>query len=243
MQTDRATSVENGTGRVENRECPNGFLATGGAGLKRTGSSTHSGRTAKVEAVSKIIIKAEYTTTAVRPDQFPENDWPEVAFVGRSNVGKSSLINALLNRKKLARTSQHPGKTRTINFFNVEDRLYFVDLPGYGYAKVSKTESQKWGEMVEGYLQNRPPLKHIFLLMDIRHEPSAGDMQIYEWCKYYNLPFTIIATKSDKIKKSQMQKHLAVIRKALDAKTPPLPFSSESWEGREALWELIESQI
>jgi len=204
---------------------------------------THSGRTAKVEAEVKNIGKAEYATTAVRPDQFPDNGWPEVAFVGRSNVGKSSLINALLNRKKLARTSQNPGKTRTINFFNVEDRLYFVDLPGYGYARVSKSESQKWGEMVEGYLQDRPPLKNIFLLMDIRHEPSAGDRQIYEWCVYYNLPFTIVATKSDKIKKSQVQKHLAVIRRTLNAEVPPMPFSSESWDGREALWGLIESQI
>jgi len=209
----------------------------------KTNSVTHSGRTAKVEAEIKNITKAEYATTAVRPDQFPENGWPEVAFVGRSNVGKSSLINALLNRKKLARTSQNPGKTRTINFFNVEDRLYFVDLPGYGYARVSKSESEKWGEMVEGYLQDRPQLKHIFLLMDIRHEPSAGDKQIYEWCLHYNLPFSIIATKSDKIKKSQVQKHLAVIRKALNAETPPMPFSSESWDGREALWGVIELQI
>ena len=206
-------------------------------------NNTHSGRTAKVEGTGKIINKAEYATTAVKPDQFPSTGRPEVAFVGRSNVGKSSLINALLNRKKLARTSQHPGKTRTINFFNVEDRLYFVDLPGYGYAKVSKSESEKWGQMVDGYLKDRPQLKHIFLLMDIRHEPSAGDRQIYEWCMYYQLPFTIIATKSDKIKRSQMQKHLAIIRKALEVEKPPMPFSSESWEGREALWQVIEAQI
>ena len=207
------------------------------------GTSTHTGRTAKVQGIEKTITKAEYATTAVKPDQFPETGWPEVAFVGRSNVGKSSLINALLNRKKLARTSQHPGKTRTINFFNVEDRLYFVDLPGYGYAKVSKSESAKWGEMVDGYLKNRPQLKHIFLLMDIRHEPSTGDRQIHEWCKHYDLPYTIIATKSDKIKKSQVQKHLAVIRKALEEETPPIPFSSESWDGREAVWEVIEAEI
>jgi len=206
-------------------------------------NNTHSGRTAKVEGEGKKILKAEYATTAVKPDQFPTTDWPEVAFVGRSNVGKSSLINALLNRKKLARTSGSPGKTRTINFFNVEDRLYFVDLPGYGYAKVSKSESAKWGEMVDGYLQNRPQLKHIFLLMDIRHEPSAGDKQIHEWCNHYNLPYTIIATKSDKIKKSQVQKHLAVIRKTLGEEVPPMPFSSESWEGREALWGVIEGEI
>ena len=203
-------------------------------------NSAVPGRGTKTEGTGKIIVKAEHATTAVKPSQFPDNGWPEVAFVGRSNVGKSSLINALLNRKKLARTSQNPGKTRTINFFNVDDRLYFVDLPGYGYAKVSKSESAKWGEMVEGYLQNRPSLKHIFLLMDIRHEPSAGDRQIHEWCKYYSLPFTIIATKSDKIKKSQVQKHLAVIRKALNEEAPPIPFSSETWDGREALWGLID---
>ncbi|MCL2528217.1 MAG: ribosome biogenesis GTP-binding protein YihA/YsxC [Defluviitaleaceae bacterium] len=206
-------------------------------------NSKHSGRTGKVESEGKVITKAEYATTAVKPDQFPKTDWPEVAFVGRSNVGKSSLINALLNRKKLARTSGSPGKTRTINFFNIEDRLYFVDLPGYGYAKVSKSESAKWGEMVDGYLQGRPQLKHIFLLMDIRHEPSAYDRQIHEWCRHYNLPYTIIATKSDKIKKSQVPKHLAMIRKALEEDTPPMPFSSESWEGREALWGVIEAEI
>jgi len=207
------------------------------------GTSSHSGRTAKVEGIVKTIAKAEYTTTAVKPSQFPENGWPEVAFVGRSNVGKSSLINALLNRKRLARTSGTPGKTRTINFFNVEDRLYFVDLPGYGYAKVSKSESAKWGEMVDGYLQNRPQLKHIFLLMDIRHEPSAMDKQIHEWCVHYDLPYTIIATKCDKIKKSQVPKHLAIMRKALGEEIPPLPFSSESWEGREALWGVIEGRV
>ncbi|MCL2360947.1 MAG: ribosome biogenesis GTP-binding protein YihA/YsxC [Defluviitaleaceae bacterium] len=195
----------------------------------------------QVNKIEKNIAKAEYTTTAVKPDQFPTNGWPEVAFVGRSNVGKSSLINALVNRKKLARTSQHPGKTRTINFFNIEDRLYFVDLPGYGYAKVSKSESAKWGQMVDGYLQDRPQLKHIFLLMDIRHEPSAMDKQIHEWCVHYHLPYSIIATKSDKIKKSQVPKHLAVIRKTLGEEQPPLPFSSESWEGREELWEVIDT--
>jgi len=206
-------------------------------------NSSHSGRTAKVSGIVKTIAKAEHAATAVKPSQFPETGWPEVAFVGRSNVGKSSLINALLNRKKLARTSGTPGKTRTINFFNVEDRLYFVDLPGYGYAKVSKSESAKWGEMVDGYLKDRPQLKHIFLLMDIRHEPSVGDRQIHEWCIHYNLPYTIIATKSDKIKKSQVQKHLAVIRKTLGEESPPLPFSSESWEGREGVWGVIAEQM
>ena len=205
-------------------------------------NSTHTGRTAKVEGQGREIAKAELAKTAVRPDQFPDTNWPEVAFVGRSNVGKSSLINALVNRKKLARTSSSPGKTRTINFFTIDDRLYFVDLPGYGYAKVSKSESAKWGEMVDGYLKDRPQLKHIFLLMDIRHEPNANDKLIHEWCRHYSLPYTIIATKSDKIKKSQVQKHLAVIRKTLGEESPPIPFSSESWEGKEALWRVIEAE-
>jgi len=204
-------------------------------------NSGHSGRTAKTEADTKNIVKAELAKTAVKPDQFPDTGWPEVAFVGRSNVGKSSLINALLNRKKLARTSQNPGKTRTINFFNVEDKLYFVDLPGYGYAKVSRSESEKWGAMVDGYLKDRPQLKHIFLLMDIRHEPNANDKLIHDWCRHYDIPFTIVATKSDKIKKSQVQKHLAVIRKALEEEAVPLPFSSESWDGRERLWGVIDN--
>lgn len=207
------------------------------------------------------IHSAALAATAVRPDQFPADGSPEVAFVGKSNVGKSSLINAMLNRKMLARVSQQPGKTRTINFYDVEygeahaatpsegppggaalpltQKIRFVDLPGYGYAKVSKTESAQWGQMVEGYLKNRSSLVLMLLLLDIRHEPNANDRMLYEWCRYYQLPLTLVATKSDKLKRSQIPKHLAILRRALPSSETPLPFSSETRDGRDALWSLI----
>ena len=186
-----------------------------------------------------IINNTDIFTTAVKPDGYPTNDWPEVAFVGKSNVGKSSLINAMLGRKRLARTSGQPGKTRAINFFGVESKLFFVDLPGYGYARISKSESAKWGDMVESYLKDRPPLKRIFLLVDIRHEPGDHDKMLYEWFVHYNLPFTVIATKSDKLKRSQIQKHTAIIRRALGMEDMPIPFSSESKDGRDTIWDII----
>jgi len=188
---------------------------------------------------SIIINNTDIATTGVKPEHFPDTGWPEVAFVGKSNVGKSSLINAMLGRKRLARTSQNPGKTRAINFFHVESQMYFVDLPGYGYARVSKSESAKWGEMVEGYLKDRPTLKRLFLLVDIRHEPGPNDKMLYDWFMHYNLPFTLVATKSDKLKRSQVQKHLAVIRRALGAGEAPVPFSCETRDGRDRLWDLI----
>jgi len=186
-----------------------------------------------------IINNTDIAFTAVSPSGFPADGLPEVAFVGKSNVGKSSLINAMLGRKRLARTSRQPGKTRTINFFHVEKRLYFVDLPGYGYAKVSKSETQKWGAMVEGYLKNRPQLKRIFLLLDIRHEPGANDLMLYEWFKHYGLPFTVIATKSDKISRAQLPKHVAAMRRVLGCDEPPIPFSSETNQNRDTLWTII----
>ena len=145
----------------------------------------------------------------------------------------------MLGRKRLARTSGTPGKTRTINFFHIESKLYFVDLPGYGYARISKSESEKWGAMVESYLKARPQLKRIFLLVDIRHEPGDNDKMLYEWFEHYNLPFTLVATKSDKLKRSQVQKHLGIIRRNLGAPEPPIPFSAETRDTREQLWSLI----
>ena len=186
-----------------------------------------------------IINNTDLYTTAVAPPHFPDIGWPEIAFVGKSNVGKSSLINALLNRKRLVRTSGTPGKTRTINFFHVEEKILLADLPGYGYARISKSESEKWGEMIESYLQDRPPLKHIFILMDIRHEPGENDYMIFDWCRHYNLPFTVVATKSDKLKRSQLARHLAIIRKNLGLANPPLAFSAETKDGRNQLWEVI----
>ena len=175
----------------------------------------------------------------------PGNTLPEFAFAGKSNVGKSSLINALINRKALARTSSQPGKTQTINFYNVEDALYFVDLPGYGYAKVSQETKEKWGKMIERYLQKSKQLKLVFLLIDIRHEPSANDKNMYEWIEYNGFEPIIIATKLDKINRSQVQKHLKMLRTGLGLKkeTILIPFSSETKQGKEEVWNIIDSYL
>lgn len=180
---------------------------------------------------------------AVKKEQYPEEIKPEIAFVGKSNVGKSSLINAMINRKALARTSSSPGKTRTINFYNVEELLYFVDLPGYGYAKISKSESEKWGKMIESYLIQRKQLKYIILLVDIRHEPGENDILMYEWLKHYNYNLIIVATKSDKLKRSQINKHISAIKNKLNLSNENIiiPFSSETKDGKDQLWEIIET--
>lgn len=177
----------------------------------------------------------------VSPKDFPTEDKPEIAFVGRSNVGKSSLINTMINRKSLARTSKKPGKTRTINFYNVENKMYFVDLPGYGYAKVSKAESQKWGNMIEEYLLNRKQLKGIIMLIDIRHEPLKNDLTMYNWLKYYNHRIILVGTKSDKLKKNQINKNLVSIRKEynLEKENTIINFSSYTKDGKENLWDII----
>ena len=175
----------------------------------------------------------------------PENSLPEFAFAGKSNVGKSSQINAMINRKSLARTSSQPGKTQTINFYNIEEQLYFVDLPGYGYAKVSQTTKEKWGKMIEKYLQKSKQLKQVFLLIDIRHEPSANDKNMYEWIVYNGFEPVIIATKADKINRSQIQKHVKMLRTGLGLKkeTKLIPFSSETKQGKDEVWEIIEAYL
>ena len=182
---------------------------------------------------------------AVKADQYPKDGKAEIAFAGKSNVGKSSLINSMVYRKAIARTSQNPGKTRTINFYNVEDKLYFVDLPGYGYAKAPKTEIAKWGKMIENYLLKRRELRAIILLIDIRHEPGENDRLMYEWLKHYGYRIIIVATKSDKLKRSQLQKHTAMLRKSLGLAQEDtlIPFSSETKDGRDELWEVIEEVV
>ena len=175
----------------------------------------------------------------------PDTGMPEVAFAGKSNVGKSSLINALMNRKALARTSAQPGKTQTINFYNINDAMYLVDLPGYGYAKASEEVKAKWGKMIENYLHTSKQLKAVFLLIDIRHDPSANDRMMYEWMVYQGFAPIIIATKLDKIKRSQIQKNVKAIREGLNVQpgTMIIPFSAETKQGRDEIWELIDSFV
>lgn len=191
------------------------------------------------------VNNASLAAVGVKLEQYPTDGKPEIAFAGKSNVGKSSLINGLLNRKALARTSSSPGKTRTINFYDVENTLYFVDLPGYGYAKAPKTEIQKWGKMIEDYLYKRETLKSIVLLIDIRHEPGTNDKMMYEWLKHYDYDIIIIATKADKIKRSQLQKHVAMIRKGLNmsADEKIIPFSSMTKQGKEEIWSVFDELV
>lgn len=190
----------------------------------------------KIKNVSLDIVCGVTST-------IPDTEMPEVAFAGKSNVGKSSLINALMNRKSLARTSSQPGKTQTINFYNVNSELYFVDLPGYGFAKVSETERAKWGKMIENYLQKSKQLKTVFLLIDIRHEPGANDRQMYDWIVYQGYRPVIIATKLDKINRSQKDKQVKLIRTTLGMKKEDviIPFSAETKQGREEIYAYIDS--
>ena len=192
-----------------------------------------------------IIKQAELETVCGITSKLPENAFPEVAFAGKSNVGKSSLINGLLNRKSLARTSSQPGKTQTINFYKVNGDLYLVDLPGYGYAKVSNEIKAKWGRMIENYLHGSKQLKAVFLLVDIRHEPSANDKDMYQWIVAQGYEPVIIATKLDKIKRSQVQKQIKILKEGLKLLpgTQLIPFSAETKQGRDEIWELVESQF
>ena len=192
-----------------------------------------------------VIRSVNLETVCGITSKIPDNPFNEVAFAGKSNVGKSSMINALLNRKSLARTSAQPGKTQTINFYNVNDDMYLVDLPGHGYAKTSASEKEKWGKMIENYLHTSKKLQAVFLLIDIRHDPSANDKMMYDWMVYQGFTPIIIATKLDKIKRSQIQKNVKAIREGLKVKpgTVIIPFSSETKQGRDELWEVIDSFV
>ncbi len=192
-----------------------------------------------------IIKKVNLDTVCGVTSRFPESTLPEFAFAGKSNVGKSSLINGLLNRNNYARVGAAPGKTQTVNFYNVNDALYLVDLPGYGYAKVSEEAKAAWGRMVERYLKHSTALKQVFLLIDIRHEPGANDCQMYEWIRSQGFEPVIIATKLDKINRSQLQKQLKLIRETLgaDAGTQIIPYSALTKQGREEIYTLLEASL
>lgn len=192
-----------------------------------------------------VIKNVQLETVCGITSKLPENTLPEIAFAGKSNVGKSSLINALLNRKSLARTSATPGKTQTINFYNINEELYLVDLPGYGYAKVSEQEKVQWGKLIERYLNGSKQLKAVFLLIDIRHDPSANDKMMYDWIIDQGFKPIIIATKLDKLKRSQIQKHVKMVKEGLNLLpgTKVIPFSAETKQGRDEIWELVENEL
>ena len=193
--------------------------------------------------VFMVIKNVSLETVCGITSKLPVNDKPEVAFAGKSNVGKSSLINVLMNRKSLARTSAQPGKTQTINFYNVNDALYFVDLPGYGYAKVSESIKAKWGKMIEDYLHKSKQLKRVFLLIDIRHAPSENDRIMYDWIVKNGYVPVIVATKLDKINRSQVQKQLKLIKETLQVVegTVLIPFSAQTRQGRDEIYEILDS--
>jgi ribosome biogenesis GTP-binding protein ysxC len=192
-----------------------------------------------------IIKKAELETVCGITSKFPDNSEPEIVFAGKSNVGKSSLINALMNRKSLARTSGKPGKTQTINYYKVNDELYFVDLPGYGYANANLATREKWGKMIERYLHTSKQIKCIFLLIDIRHEPGKNDKQMYDWIVYNGYSPVIIATKLDKLKRSQIAKCVKAVREGLGLQKEVvlIPFSSETKQGKKEVYEFIENLL
>lgn len=189
------------------------------------------------------IIKADLEKIAVEKSQYPDDNLPEIVLVGRSNVGKSSFINSMVNRNNLARTSGKPGKTRTINFYNINDSFRFVDLPGYGYAKVSKKEKDKWGHIIEEYLSSRKNIKGIILLVDIRHEPTQLDVQMYSWIRSYNFEGLVVATKADKISKGKFHKHIKMVKEKLktDSSHLIIPYSSASKINKDKVWDGIES--
>ncbi|WP_031513129.1 ribosome biogenesis GTP-binding protein YihA/YsxC [Desulfofalx alkaliphila] len=191
------------------------------------------------------IVSAGFVTSAVNPKGYPEDQLPEVAFVGRSNVGKSSLLNKLVSRRGLARTSKSPGRTQLINFFLINESFYFVDLPGYGFAKVSMAMKEKWGKMIEAYLRKRQSLRGVVMLVDIRHEPTQQDMQMYSWLCHYNLPVAVALTKADKLSKNLANKQVALIKKKLQlqASHSLVVTSSQTGAGREELLQIIEDWV
>lgn len=191
------------------------------------------------------VNKAELIISAVSQRQYPADHLPEIALAGRSNVGKSSFVNKLIQRKSLARTSSKPGKTQTLNFYNINDLFYFVDVPGYGYAQISKVERKKWGTMMEEYFQTRDALKVVLLITDSRHAPTKDDIQMYDYLKYHELPVIIIATKIDKVPKNKREKHLKRSKQVLgiDRNDVVLPFSSETGEGKDKAWNILKSYI
>lgn len=192
-----------------------------------------------------IIKKAELVAVAVKKNQYPEDSKKEIAFAGRSNVGKSSLLNLLVNRKNLARVSGSPGKTRTINFYEINEEFRIVDLPGYGYAKVSKSVTENWGDMIEGYLADRPGLLAVVLLVDIRHTPTVQDIQMYQWLRHYGLEGIVVATKADKISRNEMAKNISVIRKTLglSQEDKVIPISSLKRTGYDKLMEELDQLL
>lgn len=192
-----------------------------------------------------VIKNVELETVCGVTSKVPENLLPEIAFAGKSNVGKSSLINALMNRKSLARTSSQPGKTQTINFYRINNDMYLVDLPGYGFAKVPESEKAKWGKMIERYLHKSKQLKAVFLLVDIRHKPSANDQTMYEWIVHQGYRPIIIATKLDKLKRSQVPKCVKEVREGLGLKADDMliPFSAETKQGREEIWQIMDALV
>ncbi|MFJ3386452.1 MULTISPECIES: ribosome biogenesis GTP-binding protein YihA/YsxC [unclassified Lysinibacillus] len=191
------------------------------------------------------VHNVEMVISAVRPDQYPEDGLPEFALAGRSNVGKSSFINRMIGRKALARISSKPGKTQTLNFYKIEEQLFFVDVPGYGYAKVSKTEREAWGKMIERYITGRNELKAVVQIVDLRHPPTADDRMMYDFLKHYNIPCIVIATKADKIPKGKWDKHKKIVKETLDMEKndPLIVFSSEKGLGFEEAWRTIENKM